>query len=123
MLASQRPSELSPTVLAQCGTLVVHRTVNPQDQELIASATAFAGRDVLKQLPGLATQHAVVMGEAVAAPTYVRIREIADPPRSEDPDFIGRWRRHGADVDETMVDAVADKWEAEGVPEVPLTED
>jgi hypothetical protein len=36
VLSSQRPSELSPTVLAQCNTFLLHRIVNDADQNLVA---------------------------------------------------------------------------------------
>ncbi|MEW5815080.1 MAG: ATP-binding protein [Spirochaetota bacterium] len=35
LLSSQRPSELSPTVLSQCNTFLLHRIVNDRDQELV----------------------------------------------------------------------------------------
>ena len=111
LLASQRPSELSRTVLAQCGTIIAHRVVNPDDQDLIRHATPLAGRDVLRQLPGLAPQHAVVLGEAVPAPTYVRVRDVEYTPRSNDPDFIQRWSVV-ADADlEGKIENVSRSWE------------
>lgn len=36
VLSSQRPSELSPTVLSQCNTFLLHRLVNDRDQELVS---------------------------------------------------------------------------------------
>ncbi len=109
MLASQRPSELARTVLAQCGTLVGHRTVNPEDQELIRHATPFANREVLRQLPGLATQHAIVLGESAPVPSYVRIRHVEDPPMSRDPNFIAEWQKEPEDSD--VIEEVAAAWE------------
>ena len=35
VLSSQRPSELSPTVLSQCNTFLLHRISNDRDQELV----------------------------------------------------------------------------------------
>lgn len=111
LLSSQRPSELSRTVLSQCGTLIAHRMLNPDDQDLVRHATPFAAREVLRQLPGLAPQHVVVLGEAVSAPSYLRVRTISNPPRSDDPDFIGRWR-HGPDQPGgQLIDEVASVWE------------
>ena len=109
VLASQRPSELARTVLAQCGTLIAHRTVNPEDQDLIRHATPFANREVLRQLPGLATQHAIVLGESAPVPSYVRIRTVKDPPMSHDPDFIGRWSEEPTDTD--LFEVIAERWE------------
>lgn len=111
MLASQRPAELSETVLAQCGTVIAHRVVNQADQDLIRHATPFAARDILRQLPGLATQHAVVLGEAVSAPTYTRIRQVSNPPRSRDPDFIQEWKKPASTTPGEVIDNIAAAWE------------
>lgn len=111
LLASQRPSELSPTVLAQCGTLIAHRIVSEEDQNIIRHATPFASREVLRQLPGLATQHAVVLGEAVPAPTYVRVRDVPDRPRSEDPPYFETWGQQPAVEVAHVIDATARAWE------------
>lgn len=111
MLASQRPSELSPTVLAQCGTLVAHRIVSEADQAIVRHATPFAARDVIRQLPGLATQHAVVVGEAIAAPALVRVANVDDPPASRDPDFIAAWKSGPPGDAGDLIDDAASRWE------------
>jgi len=110
MVASQRPSELSRTVMSQCGSLIAHRVVNPDDQELIRHATPFASRDLLKQLAGLATQHAIVLGEATPVPVYVRIRDVANAPRGSDPKFIEAWGTPPID-DDLLIDTTARAWE------------
>lgn len=112
MLASQRPSELSRTVLSQCGTLVAHRMLNPDDQNLVRHATPFAAREVLRQLPGLATQHAVVLGEAVPAPSYVKVNRVKNPPHSDDPDFVLAWREGPTPSGEQLIGDVARTWQA-----------
>lgn len=109
-VSSQRPSELSRTVISQCGTLIVHRIVNPDDQDLIRFASPVASRDVLKQLPSLARQHAVVLGEAVPAPTYVRIRDVENPPFGGDPTFMKAWRKKPQEEDAAELVRVASGW-------------
>jgi DNA helicase HerA-like ATPase len=110
MVASQRPSELARTVLAQCGTLIAHRTVNPDDQDLIRHATPFANREILTQLPGLATQHALVLGEAAPVPSYVRVRDVTHTPMGRDPDFISAWR---VAPPATIFEDIATAWETQ----------
>ena len=111
-VATQRPSELDATVLAQCGTIIAHRTVSSTDQELIRAATPLASRDVLRQLPGLATQHALILGEAVPAPVAVRVRHVSAPPDSQDPDFIDRWKGGDSDRDGRHIHKAATDWES-----------
>lgn len=91
LIASQRPSELSETVIAQCGTVIAHRLTHEADQSLLRHATALSSRALLDQLPGLAQQHALVTGVSTGVPVALRVREVADPPKSNDPDFMKSW--------------------------------
>lgn len=91
LLASQRPSELSETVVAQCGTVIAHRLTHEADQSLLRHATALSSRALLDQLPSLAQQHALVTGVSTGVPVAVRVRDVDDPPKSDDPDFIRIW--------------------------------
>lgn len=102
LLASQRPSELSETVVAQCGTVIAHRLTHEADQNLLRHATALSSRALLDQLPSLAQQHALVTGVSTGVPVAVRVRDVDDPPKSDDPDFISTWG------DETKLAALPD---------------
>ena len=111
LLASQRPSELSETVVAQCGTVIAHRLTHEADQNLLRHATALSSRALLDQLPGLAQQHALVTGVSTGVPAAVRIRDVADRPQSKDPDFLATW----ADSDKLRelpahIDRVVSTW-------------
>ena len=91
LLASQRPSELSETVVAQCGTVISHRLTHEADQALLRHATALGSRALLDQLPSLAQQHALVTGVSTGVPIAVKVRDVVDPPQSDDPNFILAW--------------------------------
>lgn len=91
LLASQRPSELSETVVAQCGTVIAHRLTHEADQNLLRHATALSSRALLDQLPSLAQQHALVTGVSTGVPVAVRVRDVDNPPKSDDPNFINTW--------------------------------
>ncbi|WP_349904927.1 ATP-binding protein [Parafrigoribacterium humi] len=118
LLASQRPSELSETVVAQCGTVIAHRLTHEADQALLRHATALSSRALLDQLPGLAQQHALVTGVSTGVPVAVRIRDVLDPPKSNDPDFIASWtdatKLEGLP---THIDRVVAGWQGEELPE------
>lgn len=114
LLASQRPSELSETVIAQCGTVIAHRLTHEADQNLLRHATALSSRALLDQLPSLAQQHALVTGVSTGVPVAVRVRDIDDPPKSDDPDFIKKW---GESADSSTlarhIDQVVKDWQGE----------
>lgn len=114
LLASQRPSELSETVVAQCGTVMAHRLTHEADQRLLRNATALSSRALLDQLPGLAQQHALVTGVSTGVPVAVRVRDVADPPKSNDPDFISAWN-DSSKLSELPkhIDQVVNDWQGE----------
>lgn len=91
MLASQRPSELSKTVLSQCSNFVVHRIQNPDDLSQIRQMTPFISESVLKRLPSLPKQHALVFGTSVNLPTTFKVREASPRPRSDDTKIVDLW--------------------------------
>lgn len=93
VLASQRPSEISPTVLSQCNTFLLHRLVNDRDQELVSRLVPDNLGGLLRELPSLPSRHAILMGWATPLPALLEMRELeeAHRPRSEDPDFWDVW--------------------------------
>jgi uncharacterized protein len=92
VLASQRPFELSPTVLAQCNSFLLHRIVNDVDQNLVRRLVPDALGGLLGELPTLPSQQAILLGWAVPTPVLVRIRDLEHRPRSSDPDFWETWK-------------------------------
>ncbi|RUW96903.1 ATP-binding protein, partial [Mesorhizobium sp. M2A.F.Ca.ET.037.01.1.1] len=91
IVASQRPSELSKTVLSQCSNFVVHRIQNPDDLSQIRQMTPFISEAVLKRLPSLPKQHALVFGTSVNLPTTFRVRDAAPRPSSDDTKIVDLW--------------------------------
>lgn len=83
MLASQRPSELSRTILSQCSNFVVHRIQNPEDLQHVRRMTPFISESVLSRMPSLPKQHALIFGNSVSVPTTFKVREASPKPKSE----------------------------------------
>lgn len=93
VLASQRPSEMSPTVLSQCNTFLLHRLVNDADQNLVARLVPDNVRGLLRELPSLPSQQAILLGWATPIPVLVEIDSLAKEhrPESADPDYWDVW--------------------------------
>ena len=93
VLSSQRPSELSPTVLSQCNTFLLHRISNDRDQELVHRLVPDNLRGLLRELPSLPSQSAILLGWASELPVLVKMNDLpkAQQPRSDDPEFWGVW--------------------------------
>ena len=93
VLSSQRPSELSPTVLSQCNTFLLHRLSNDRDQELVHQLVPDNLRGLLRELPSLPSQSAILLGWASELPLLVKMNDLpkSQQPRSDDPDFWEVW--------------------------------
>ena len=93
VLSSQRPSELSPTVLSQCNTFLLHRISNDRDQDLVHRLVPDNLKGVLRELPSLPSQTAILLGWASELPILVKMNDLpkSQQPRSDDPEFWGVW--------------------------------
>lgn len=93
VLSSQRPSELSPTVLSQCNTFLLHRISNDRDQELVHRLLPDNMRGILREMPSLPSQYAVLLGWASELPVLVKMRTLPKHqcPQSDDPDYWDVW--------------------------------
>jgi DNA helicase HerA-like ATPase len=111
VVASQRPSELSKTVLSQCNSFIVHRLQNPEDLRYFREIVPGIYSQLLDQLPALAPRSALVLGECVQAPVLVEMREADPTPRSKNPQFYKSWTGEASAPD---VEAVCAKWEGQG---------
>jgi hypothetical protein len=90
-VVSQRPHELSETVLAQCGTFLCLRITNPTDQSYVRNLVPEAERDLMDILAGLGRGECMAMGEAVPLPTRVQFYMPSPQPNSDDIDFHDKW--------------------------------
>jgi DNA helicase HerA-like ATPase len=116
VLSSQRPSELSPTVLAQCNTFLLHRIVNDADQNLVARLVPDNVGGLLRELPSLPSRQAILLGWATPIPVLVELDELPDEqrPQSADPDFWDVWTlAHERAVDWS---SIARDWAGEREP-------
>ncbi|MDE3016377.1 MAG: ATP-binding protein [Pseudomonadota bacterium] len=91
LISTQRPSEVSPTVLSQCGTWAVFRLSNETDQRAVASAAETAGVNVSRQLAGLGRGEAIIFGAALPVPARLSVCRPNPEPDSKDPPFLEKW--------------------------------
>ena len=109
-VVSQRPHEVSETVLAQCGTFICLRITNPNDQGYVRSLVPESEGDLVSVLAGLGRGEALVLGEAVPLPTRLQFEKPEPTPNSDDVDFYDKWRNGPEDLD---VDAIVKRWRSQ----------
>lgn len=90
-IVSQRPSELSETVLSQCGNFIALRLTNPTDQGYVQRLLPDFLAVAVDMLPYLRTGEAIVAGEAIDIPTRVQITAPNPVPNSQDVSYAAAW--------------------------------
>ncbi len=74
-LISQRPIQLSTTALSQCNTHIILRVTNPYDLDHIGKSSEGLTRDVLDTISSLRVGEALIVGEAVNYPIFIKVRK------------------------------------------------
>ena len=110
IVSSQRPSELSKTVLSQCNSFVIHRLQNPEDQKYVRGLISSANADLLEQLPIIPQQHAIITGDCVRTPIQVRIDDVNPTPNSHNPEYISNWIKKNEIISDSIYTKTCDRW-------------
>jgi len=100
MVISQRPSEISETILAQVGTLMALRLTNSSDQGIVKSSAPDNLNSLIDLLPSLRIGEAVIVGESIKIPSRVRVKLNNPRPTSEDPELVKSWKKEFVTNDE-----------------------
>jgi len=91
MVISQRPSDVSETILSQCNNIISLRLTNPTDQQTVRKLLPDSLGDLLQMLPLMDVGEAVVIGDAVLLPTRIKVEPPVAKPTSSTIDFWDRW--------------------------------
>ena len=82
VVASQRPSEISPTIISQCANFFSHRLQNPDDIEHFRRIIPKQAQRLLDQVTVLSSGEAIMFGSAVHVPSRVQINKPKQEPWS-----------------------------------------
>ena len=109
-MVSQRPSELSTSILSQCNTIFAFRLTSQRDQDFVRGIVMDNAFGLLDFLPSLGDAEAIVAGPAVAVPVRVRIAELAPDrrPHSATASFSSLWQDQPAGA--ASVEEVVHLW-------------
>ena len=91
-LASQRPSDISPTVISQLHNYFIHKLVNPLDLSRIRKAVAFLDDESMNMLTVLGPGECVLSGTCVSLPVFIKVKQLTQQfrPNSDNVVLIGR---------------------------------
>lgn len=107
LLASQRPSEISDTIFAQCSNYVAMRLTNPNDQACVKKLLPDTLGDLINKLPSLKAGEGLLIGDAVVLPSVVKIDLCNPAPSSSDIPYWDLWKDRWKDL---SVDKIKSLW-------------
>ena len=93
LIVSQRPSDVSSTVLSQCNNIIALRLTNADDQTTVKKLMPESLESLLDVLPIMDIGEALVVGDAVLLPSRIRIYEPTEKPQSATIDFWTEWQK------------------------------
>jgi DNA helicase HerA-like ATPase len=99
MVVSQRPSDVSTTILSQCSNIISLRLANKTDQAVVKQLLPESLEGLMELLPTLDVGEAVVVGDATLLPTRIKMSKPKHEPRSATIPFWTRWATPKAEVD------------------------
>jgi len=107
MIISQRPSDISETILSQCNNFVVMRLTNPADQNYVKSLIAEVYPGLENLLPILRQGEALIIGDSVPMPLRVQMDLPNPEPSSSDIKFFDKWKASNNTVN---IEDIVKRW-------------
>ncbi|EGQ7957389.1 ATP-binding protein [Vibrio vulnificus] len=102
MIVSQRPSDVSATILSQCNNIISLRLTNADDQATVRKLLPESLESLLEALPIMDVGEAMVVGDSVLLPSRIKIDPPTEKPLSATIDFWSRWQEDVTNADFTL---------------------
>jgi DNA helicase HerA-like ATPase len=99
VVVSQRPSDVSKTILSQCNNFLSLRLTNDSDQQVIRRLMPDSLSGLTSLLPLLDTGEALLLGDAVLLPSRIKLDIPVIKPDSATRDFWKEWGSKPSDDD------------------------
>ena len=109
-MATQRPSDITATLLSQSHNYVIHKLVNPKDIEIMKNTVPFIDEASITMLSVLAPGQAIFSGTAFNRPNIVQVKfdESITKVESDTIRLMANWRRKRNFDEESLKVAKAD---------------
>ncbi|MBU4316952.1 MAG: ATP-binding protein [Proteobacteria bacterium] len=99
LIVSQRPSDVSDTILSQCNNVMALRLANSNDISAVKNMMPESMTSFMEMLPVLDIGEALVVGDAVLLPSRIQINTPIEKPLSATIDFWTEWSRKNVSPD------------------------
>jgi hypothetical protein len=91
-LISQRPVEISETVISQCSNFLIFKMNHPRDLDYIAKMLPNINQEIIEKQKSLQPGTCVGFGKAFRIPIIIKMDPPAPPPHSSNCDVEARWK-------------------------------
>lgn len=98
-VASQRPSELNKTIMAQCANYIVMKLNNENDKSMIKGMMPAGSADVIETTTMFSPGDCLVVGDACPIPLKIHVELAKERPQSKTIDFWTEWEKERDSVD------------------------
>ncbi len=98
-VASQRPSELNKTIMAQCANYIVMKLNNENDKSMIKGMMPAGSADVIETTTMFSPGDCLVVGDACPIPLKIHVELAKERPQSKTVDFWTEWQKERESVD------------------------
>lgn len=105
LLSSQRPSEISETIFAQCNNFLALRLTNPNDQNYVKRLLPDTLGNLIDKMPTLKAGECLLIGDSVILPSIVHIEKCDPKPSSNDIPYYDLWKKEWSDLDIPLIKA------------------
>jgi len=99
LVVSQRPSDVSKTILSQCNNFIALRLTNEQDQSAVKSVMPDSMAGIADVLPLLDIGEAIVLGDSILLPSRIKLDKPKATPLSLTKNFWREWGEKSSDTD------------------------
>lgn len=90
-LITQRPSELSETVMSQCNNYLVFKMSHPKDMDYIKQLIPYMDDEISKRIQTLQPGNCYCFGPAFRIPMIVKLDKPEPTPRSNNVNILSTW--------------------------------
>lgn len=90
-LISQRPVEISETVISQCSNFIIFKMNHPRDLEYIKKMLPNISAEVVEKQKSLQPGTCVAFGKAFKIPMIIKMEMPNPEPQSSNCDVVERW--------------------------------
>ena len=97
LVVSQRPSDVSKTILSQCNNFIALRLTNEQDQSAVKSVMPDSMAGIADVLPLLDIGEAIVLGDSILLPSRIKLDMPKARPLSLTKNFWREWGDKSSD--------------------------